>query len=76
MADWQPIETAPNGYEIGRGFKHVLSLGVSTGRSFDHPVVVSGWMDANRQPVQFYQYRLRITHWQPMPDPPRGEKVK
>lgn len=67
--DWQPIETAPIGYD-GKHFHHVLFLGVSRGRSFAGEVIVSGWMDRGRTPVHGYSYKLTITHWRPLPDPP------
>ena len=70
MSGWQPIETAPNGYD-GERFHHVLFLGHSSANSFLHPVIVSGWVHHNRKPVQHYSYKLRITHWQPLPDPPK-----
>jgi len=66
---WQPIESAPKGYD-GKRFQYVLFWGVSSGRSFDHPVIVCGYMDHDRTPVQFYSYKLRITHWMPLPSPP------
>jgi hypothetical protein len=70
--DWQPIETAPKGYD-GTRFNYVLFWGVSAGRSFDHPVVVIGYMDHDRTPVQFYRYKLHITHWRPLPPAPGTE---
>jgi hypothetical protein len=69
MNGWQPIETAPDGYTDGK-FHYVLFLGVSVSGAFSHPVVVNGWMDSDRKPVQWYHYRLKITHWMPMPELP------
>jgi len=69
-ANWQPIETAPNGYD-GDRFHYVLFYGHSRANSFLHPVIVCGYMDHDRKPVQFYQYKLTITHWMPMPEPPQ-----
>lgn len=66
---WQPIATCPTGYD-GHQFRHVLFLGYSRGRSFNHPVVVSGWMDRDLKPVQYYSYKLQITHWMPLPSLP------
>lgn len=70
MSDWQPIETAPNGYD-GTRFHYVLFRGVSAGRSFNHPVYVNGYMGSNREPVHYYHYKLHITHWMPCPEEPR-----
>lgn len=53
MSDWQPIETAPHGYD-GTRFVYVLFLGWSKSGSFGGPVVVSGWMDGHRKPVHSY----------------------
>ncbi len=71
MADWQPIETAPPGYTADAGgFHYVLFLGYSKAGSFAGPVMVSGWMDSQRKPVVHYSYKLRLTHWMPLPDLP------
>jgi hypothetical protein len=70
---WQPIETAPKGYD-GKRFNYILFWGTSAGRSFNHPVVVCGYMDSERKPVQFYQYKLHITHWMPVPAPPASQE--
>lgn len=69
MSEWQDIETAPKGYD-GQTWHYVLFRGVSKGRSFPGAVLVSGWMDNSRQPVHNYSYKLIITHWMPLPDPP------
>lgn len=66
MTDWQPIETAPEGYD-GKRFRHVLFRGYSAGGSFAGPVYVSGWMDSERKPVQWYHYKLKITDWTEIP---------
>lgn len=66
---WQPIETAPQGYD-GQRFHYVLFYGVSKAGSFNHPVVISGFMDSHREPVHYYSYKLRITHWAPHPSSP------
>lgn len=69
--EWQPIQTAPKGYD-GHKWTYVLFWGVSKGRSFAHPVVVSGYMDSNRKPIYYYSYRLVITHWAPMLESPQA----
>ena len=65
QGDWQPLETAPVGYD-GKRFNHVLFRGVSKARSFSGPVYVSGWMDNDRKPVHEYAYKLIITGWKPL----------
>ena len=66
---WQPIETAPPGYDWER-FHPVLFLGHSKGRSFDGTTIVQGWMSHKREPVHNYNYKLVITHWMPLPPTP------
>ena len=63
---WQPIETAPKGYD-GQRFHYVLFRGTSRGGSFAGYAYVSGYMDNNRQPVHSYGYKLHITDWMPLP---------
>lgn len=69
MSDWQPIATAPVGYD-GTRWTYVLFKGYSKGRSFPGEVVVSGWMGKTHEgklaPVHSYGYKLVITHWRPM----------
>ncbi|MDB5349106.1 MAG: hypothetical protein JWN86_353 [Planctomycetota bacterium] len=65
QGDWQPLETAPKGYD-GVKFNHVLFRGVSKARSFSGPFYVSGWMDNDRKPVHEYAYKLIITGWKPL----------
>ena len=73
-SDWQPIETAPDGYD-GKRFHSVLFRGTSRGGSFAGYAYVSGWMDRNRQPVHSYGYKLNITHWMPLPPAPSEDAV-
>lgn len=65
--EWQPIETAPNGYKNNK-FIYVLFYGFS--KSLGRSVIVSGWMGSERKPIHNYRYKLSITHWAPFPDPP------
>lgn len=71
MSQWQPIATCPQGYD-GKRWTYVLFYGFSKGKSFDHPVCISGWMDSDQRPVYYYSYKLTITHWMTHPDPPEG----
>lgn len=67
MSNWQPIETAPNGYD-GTAFHRVLFRGRSKAGSFSGYAYVSGWMDHNRQPVHEYGYKLVIDAWMELPE--------
>lgn len=64
--EWQPIATAPQGYD-GQRFHYVLFKGTSRARSFFGEVVISGYMDNKNEPVYYYQYKLNITHWMELP---------
>lgn len=67
---WQPIATAPVGYD-GNKWTYVLFRGTSKGRSFPGTVVVQGWMgkthDGRLEPVHSYAYKLNIDAWMPVP---------
>jgi hypothetical protein len=70
LRGWQPIATAPPGYENGK-FHHVLFRGTSRGGSFAGYAYVSGWMSNDRKPMHSYSYKLDITDWMELPpDPP------
>ena len=59
MSKWQPIETAPtDGTEI---------LGWCDGCCF----VIEYWLDAWRE--IWGLGRVDVTHWMPLPEPPKGE---
>ena len=68
MADWQPIETAPREQavlvceprRVGAG-SYLLVARSRDGKSW--------WSIPG-------VYNCYPTHWMPLPDPPRGEKVK
>lgn len=70
MAEWQPIETAP------KDGRHVLVV------AGDQPPAVyeayyeedgdRGWFQANTHWTDPHDGSLyRVTHWMPLPDPPR-----
>lgn len=68
---WQPIETAPKGYD-GQRFHYVLFRGTSRGRSFAGYAYVSGYIGHDRQPVHSYSYKLDITEWTHLPGESRS----
>lgn len=57
--DWQPIETAP------RDGTSVLCWS----SVYDAPVVAKGGADGTFWEGD-WEYEVRATHWQPLPDPP------
>lgn len=67
---WQPIETAPRGYN-----SPVLFKGYSKAGSFAGPVYISGWVDSEGEVVYWYNYKLRFVGWKPIasiePQPPK-----
>lgn len=62
---WRPIDSAPKGYD-GEKFNYVLFKGYSKSGAFSGFVHISGFMDSDRKPVHFYNYKLIITHWKPL----------
>ncbi len=64
---WQPLASAPKGYDPGTGFHYVIFKGTSRGKSFSGEVVVTGYMSSTREPVHSYGYKLNITHWMEQP---------
>jgi len=71
--EWQPIETAPRDDESVLLFKpNTARAGASTfvGYWTDDPLYVwAGWV-----PVGGVYVIHGVTHWRPLPDPPKGSR--
>jgi len=79
--EWQPIETAP------RDGTRVLAFAWgASGGPLDAFYGVAGWAVADPDvnpgiPVEelslwWWEYRIRPTHWMPLPEPPRRIDIK
>ena len=75
MAEWQPIETAPADYSDGE--PPTLLVWVANG-GLDHKgevafgrVYIGGRTGERRPQASGYLGDFPITHWMPLPEPPK-----
>lgn len=69
MTEWEPIETAKEGWMIVPSQHY---SGVSVVLRFDDrdKGYYAGFLDEDMEPLEGFQ----PTHWQPLPEPPNGVK--
>lgn len=64
--DWRPIETAPKDGAQVLGFahdgRHYYGVIQWANADPDFPNSIDGW---------FWEYAIRPSHWQPLPQPPK-----